>query len=187
MRLRGGVWASTQWVPEYGRTHTEVKLAALRAAHGADAGVAALTWDRADFTTVVRQQRAAEETAARAGGPLLICDTDVFATAVWEERYLGSASPNVAQAAHDAVQRADLYLLTSDDDVPFVNDGMRDGEHLRAWMSGRFRAELRSAGVAWVELTGPYRRRLTQALAACDALVEAGWRFAPPLRPAGRE
>ena len=104
---------------------------------------------------------------------------------MWEERYLGSVSPDVSAAARDAAQRADLYLLTSDDDVPFVDDGMRDGEHLRAWMSGRFRAELRSAGVACVELTGSYRQRLTDAMAACDALVAGGWWFAEPLRPAG--
>jgi HTH-type transcriptional repressor of NAD biosynthesis genes len=183
LRLRGGVWADTQWTPEYGRAHTEIKLAALRAANGACAGVEALTWDRGDFTTVVKEQRATEETAARAGSPVLVCDTDVFATAVWEERYLGSVSAEVAQAARDAAQRADLYLLTSDDGVPFVDDGMRDGEHLRTWMSGRFRAELSRAGVDWVELTGRYRKRLATAVAACDELVAGGWRFAEPLRP----
>jgi len=55
--------------------------------------------------------------------------------------------------------------------VPFTDDGMRDGEHLRAWMTGRFRAELAATGVAWIELTGPYRQRLTTAIRACDAAL----------------
>ena len=173
LRLRGGAFAGTRWVPEYGRTLTELKMAGWRQ------GVEDLVWDREDFLTVVREQNAAEDAAARAGGPLLICDTDAFATAIWEERYLGSASPQVRAAAREPA----LYLLTPDDDVPFEDDGMRDGEHLRGWMTGRFRAELAAGRVPWVELTGTYRARLRTALAACDDLLAQGWRFAPPQLP----
>ena len=60
---------------------------------------------------------------------------------------------------------------------------MRDGEHLRGWMTGRFRAELAAGRVPWVELTGTYRARLRKALAACDGLLAEGWRFAPPQLP----
>jgi len=145
-RLRGGVWGRTGWVPEYGRALTEQKLATLRSVAGPAAAVDALRWTRDDFVTVVREQNAAEEAAARAGSPLLVCDTDAFATAVWEERYLGAASPAVLAAGRRRVEGrrtagtgADLYLLTSDVGVPFTDDGMRDGEHLRSFMTGRFR------------------------------------------------
>ena len=37
--------------------------------------------------------------------------------------------------------RPDVYLLTSDD-IPFVQDGLRDGGHIRARMTARFREEL---------------------------------------------
>jgi NadR type nicotinamide-nucleotide adenylyltransferase len=130
-RLRGGVFAATRWVPEFGRTLTELKMAGGTA-------VADLVWDRADFVRVVREQNAAEDAAARAGSPLLVCDTDAFATAIWEERYLGSSSATVRAAARAPA----LDLLTSDAGVPFVDDGMRDGEHLRGWMTERFRTEL---------------------------------------------
>ncbi|GAA3242638.1 AAA family ATPase [Dactylosporangium siamense] len=172
LRLRGGAFAGTRWVPEYGRTLTELKMAG-------GVKVEDLVWDRDDFLTVVREQNAAEDAAARAGGPLLICDTDAFATAIWEERYLGSASPRVRAAAREPA----LYLLTADDGVPFEDDGMRDGEHLRGWMTGRFRAELAAGRVPWLELTGTYRNRLRTALAACDELLARGWSFAAPQLP----
>ena len=157
-RLRGGVFADTRWVPEFGRTLTELKMAA-----------GDLVWRREDFTLVVREQNAAEDAAARAGSPLLVCDTDAFATAIWEERYLGSSSPEVRAAARTPA----LYLLTSDVGVPFEDDGLRDGEHLRDWMTERFRVELATTGVPWLELTGPYRRRLTTAIEACEATLIA--------------
>ncbi|MFI7220824.1 AAA family ATPase [Micromonospora maritima] len=169
----------TAWVPEYGRELTERKLAALRRSRP-EATVVDVTWDRDDFVEVVREQQAAEDAAARLSGPLLFCDTDARATAIWEERYLGSSSAEVRAAA----RRPALYLLTDDAGVPFTDDGLRDGEHLRAWMTGRFRAELAGCGVPVVELHGGHEERLATAVAACDALLAAGWPFADPVLPA---
>ncbi|WP_432975775.1 AAA family ATPase [Dactylosporangium sp. CA-233914] len=176
LRLRGGVFAATAWVEEFGRMLTSLKLAELAPGQA----MADLEWTREDFVTVTREQNAAEDAAARSGSPILLCDTDSFATRIWEERYLGSASPQVRAAA----RKPDLYLLTGDEGVPFEDDGMRDGEHLRAWMTGRFRDELAVLGVPWVELTGSYRERLTRAIRACDDLLAAGWNLASPLLPA---
>ncbi|MFG3715131.1 AAA family ATPase [Micromonospora sp. NPDC047730] len=170
----------TGWVPEYGRELTERKLARLRERDPA-ATIFDVSWDRDDFAEVVREQQAAEDAAARSCGPLLFCDTDARATAVWEERYLGSASARVRAAA----RRPALYLLTDHVGVPFDDDGLRDGEHLRAWMTGRFRTELAGCGVPVVELTGPHPERLARAVAACDALLAAGWPLADPLVPGG--
>ncbi|MBM0237433.1 AAA family ATPase [Micromonospora sp. ATA32] len=168
----------TEWVPEYGRELTARKLE-LRRSRRPEATVFDVTWDRNDFAEVVRAQQAAEDAAARRSGPLLVCDTDARATAVWEERYLGSASPLVRAAA----RRPALYLLTDHRGVPFADDGLRDGEHLRAWMTDRFRAELAGCGVPVVELTGSHEERLARAVAACDALLAAGWSLAEPLLP----
>ncbi|GAA0438307.1 hypothetical protein Aca07nite_47220 [Actinoplanes capillaceus] len=177
-RTRGGVWAGTRWVPEFGRELTERKLAELRADRP-EATVFDVTWDRADFVTVAAEQSAAEDAAARTGSPVIFGDTDAFATTIWEERYLGSASPAVCEL----VRAPDLYLLTDCADVPFEDDGLRDGEHLRQWMTGRFRAGLAAGGTPWVELTGPYGRRLRTAIRAVDDLLTEGWRFTEPLRP----
>jgi len=163
----------TRWVPEYGRALTERKLAA----RGPGASVFDVTWDRSDFVEVARAQEAAADTAARDSGPLLICDTDARATAIWEERYLGSSSEPVRAAA----RWPDLYLLTDHDGVPFEQDGLRDGEHLRERMTGRFREALAAAPVPVVELTGPHERRFAAAVDACEAVLKAGWNLADPL------
>ncbi|MGA4730230.1 AAA family ATPase [Micromonospora taraxaci] len=165
----------TPWVPEYGRELTARKLARLRE-RVPQASVFDVTWDPDDFRTVVREQQAAEDAAARTSGPLLICDTDARATAVWEERYLGSASPEIRAAA----RRPALYLLTDHQGVPFTDDGLRDGEHLRAWMTERFRTELAGCGVPVVELSGTHAERLARAVRACDDLLAAGWSLADP-------
>jgi NadR type nicotinamide-nucleotide adenylyltransferase len=177
-RLRGGVWSRTRWVPEYGRELTERKLADLRRADPA-ATVFDVSWDRDDFVTVAAAQNAAEDAAARDGSPVLFGDTDAFATTIWEERYLGRGSVAVGSL----VRRPDLYLLTDDEGVPFVDDGLRDGEHVRRWMTGRFRDELAASGVPNLVLTGSPAQRLRAAVAATDALLARGWSFEAPLSP----
>jgi NadR type nicotinamide-nucleotide adenylyltransferase len=175
-RRGGGVWANTLWVPEYGRELTERKLAGLRRSRP-DATIFDVSWDRGDFEEVAITQNAAEDAAARAGSPLLFGDTDARATAVWEERYLGSASSRVLAAAREP----DLYLLTDHRDVPFHDDGLRDGEHLREWMTQRFREVLGASGVPVLELHGPHERRLARAVEACDVLIAKRWELADPV------
>ncbi|MFC7529554.1 AAA family ATPase [Actinoplanes sp. GCM10030250] len=177
-RLRGGVWADTRWVPEYGRELTERKLAGLRRDRQ-EATVFDVTWDRDDFVAVAAAQNAAEDQAARSGSPVLFADTDAFATTIWEERYLGSTSP----AVRDLVREPDLYLLTDDAGVPFDDDGLRDGEHIRQWMTGRFRTELVVRGVPYAVLAGPYAHRLRTAIALVDGLLAGGRDLTPPLIP----
>lgn len=175
-RLRGGVWARTRWVPEYGRDLTAQKLDRLRRSRP-DATVDQVVWDDEDFARVAATQNAREDTAARDGSPILIGDTDALATTIWQERYLGRSTA----AVREQVRPPDLYLLTDDAGVPFVDDGLRDGEQIRSWMTGRFRDELAACGVPHVELTGCYAERLRAAVRACDALLAQGWEFAPPL------
>jgi NadR type nicotinamide-nucleotide adenylyltransferase len=183
-RARGGAHASTGWVPEYGRTLTVAKLAVARAIalrdDESEPTVFDIAWEDSDFLDVVARQSADEDRAARNGGPVLVCDTDALATTVWQERYLGATTPEVAQAAAAVPQRA-LYVLTSDEGVPFEDDGLRDGEHLRAWMTGRFREVLTAQDVPWVEVTGSRDARLSQAIAAVDGLLARGWALADPL------
>ena len=183
LRGRGGVHALTGWVPEYGRELTVVKLALARAVAdpaGPVPTVFDLEWDDADFETVVRRQAADEERAARAGGPVLVCDTDALATTVWQERYRGRGTAAVRDLAAAVPPRA-LYLLTSDDGVPFDDDGLRDGEELRPWMTGRFRKVLADQDVPWTELRGDRATRLAAALEQVDLLLARGWGLADPL------
>jgi NadR type nicotinamide-nucleotide adenylyltransferase len=179
---RGGVWAATRWVPEYGRTFTEEKLAAARrTAADPSLWLDDLAWESAEFTAIAERHAALEDAAARAGSPLLVCDTDAFATALWHERYLGAPAPAV-EAVHERVPHH-LWILTSPDGVPFEQDGWRDGESIRSWMSGRFREELEKRDLPHIVVTGAHEERLAAAVEAADALLAHGWPFSAPLAP----
>ena len=102
---------------------------------------------------------------------MLFCDTDALATCVWQERYLGRSTRAVEALA---ARRYHLYLLTGSD-VPFVQDGVRDGEHLREWMTGRFAERLTERPEPHVVLTGDHGSRLERAAAAVDALLAGPW------------
>jgi NadR type nicotinamide-nucleotide adenylyltransferase len=160
----------TVCVPELGRRISLDKLAAGTF----DA------WSREEFVAVAVGQSLSEDEYARRSGPVMICDTDLLATRIWEERYLGSTS---AQVAHVAALRPvpSLYLLTDHEGVPFVQDGVRDGEDIRAWMTGRFEEELARQAAPWVKLTGDHDERIATAARTIDAVLADGWHFAPPL------
>jgi NadR type nicotinamide-nucleotide adenylyltransferase len=144
----------TLWVPEYGREHWERKLA------GRSLGDPPPSWTHQEFVDIAREQQAREDRAARTANRVLICDTNAFATGTWHERYYQARDARVD--AIGARDRAHLYLLAAPD-VPFVQDGFRDGEHIRSWMHERFEAQLAHGSVPWHVIDGPYPRRLEAA------------------------
>ena len=70
-----------------------------------------------------------------------------------------------ALTAFGLAAKADLYLLTGDE-IPFVQDGLRDGEMIRHEMHEWFVAALDRQAVPWLLLRGSPEQRLAQALAA---------------------
>jgi len=165
----------TSWVGEYGREVSYDK----QTAGTLDA------WTQEDFLRIYLGQSRREEDAAREAGPVMIADTDPFATLIWEERYRGEAS---AEGRHLVALRPPpaLYILTDHVGVAFEQDGIRDGEHLRAWMTARFEQELNAQPAPWIKVSGSRRQRLQQAVKAIDALLADGSRFADPLPQAAR-
>jgi nicotinamide riboside kinase len=163
LRARGGAWGRTRWVPEHGRDYTVEKLAREG---GPDARMDALVWTTADFVAIAREQNALEARAARGTGPVLLCDTDALATAVWHERYLGARAPEVEALAID---EPSLYLLTHDDDVAFEADAIRDGERFRAWMTETFVDRLHGTAHRLVLVRGSREKRVSAAARAIDA------------------
>ncbi len=152
----------TCWVPEYGREYSARKAA------GNDT-----VWRTEEFTAIAREQTRQEEAAARTANRVLVCDTNAFATVLWHRRYLGAHSPAVAEIARQG--RCDLYLLTGDE-IPFVQDGLRDGEHLRHAMHGWFAAALAAQPVPWRLLRGPHAQRLAEARRAVqDLFRDSAW------------
>jgi HTH-type transcriptional regulator, transcriptional repressor of NAD biosynthesis genes len=157
----------TLWVPEYGRAYTDERGGPQQA------------WRSDEFTLIAERQFELERQAIdRVPTPLLVCDTDVLATALWHERYVGTVSPTLEAMA--AAHRPVAYILTGDE-IAFVQDGTRDGEHIREGMQQRFRDELAAQPVPWVEVRGTVDERLAAACAAIEPLLAAHTRMADPL------
>lgn len=155
----------TNWVPEYGREHWEAKVAGLSVEAMVNAPPA---WTDKEFVTIATGQQRRENEAARSANRVLFCDTNAFATGTWHERYRGRRDARV-----DAIgsrDRVDLYLLTSPD-IPFVQDGVRDGEAIRDWMDHRFAEQLATLPVPTVRLSGSHEARLATATQAIDQLL----------------
>lgn len=166
-RARGGVWTATQWVPEYGREYTEL-LVARQGAVASEGEAASAEWTAEDFAAIAVQQQRLEDAAAASGSPVVFCDTDAFATQLWERRYLGDDSTAAFDALPVLPPRG-LYLLADMHGVPFEQDGIRDGEELREAMQGWFVDELKRRGEPWVLVTGDRLRRVEASIRAVDA------------------
>ncbi len=148
----------TVWVEEYGREYSEMKLAR----NDPD-------WRTEEFTLIAEEQARREDAAARQANRVLVCDTNAFATVLWHRRYVGSHSLAVEDIARRG--RCDLYLLTGDD-IPFVQDGLRDGEHIRHEMHRWFEAALAAQAVPWQVLRGSHEERLKQAVRLTESLFK---------------
>jgi nicotinamide riboside kinase len=77
-----------------------------------------------------------------------------------------------------AQRRCDLYLLTGDE-IPFVQDGLRDGEHIRHEMHTWFVQTLEEQSVPWLLVQGSVEERLFAARSAVRNLF-AGSRWELP-------
>lgn len=141
---------NTIWVAEYGREYSEVKLARNDS-----------VWRTEEFISIAEEQTRREDQAACQANRVLICDTNAFATVLWHRRYIGNHSKAVEDVARRG--RCDLYLLTGDE-IPFVQDGLRDGEHIRHEMHRWFEAALASQPVPWQVLRGSHDERMDRAV-----------------------
>lgn len=153
----------TEWVPEYGREHWEQKISDQHLKGGEIP-----SWTDDEFIHIAEEQQRRENEAAARVSRLLICDTNAFATGTWFERYAGHRHRLVdAIGARDTV---DLYLIPTPD-VPFVQDGVRDGEQIRDWMHGRFLELVQATGTPYILLAGAWEQRIQQATFAIDLLL----------------
>ena len=169
-RSRGGVWANTLWVSEFGRDYTVGKIAELGIGFDDDAEFRSANWTSHDFAVIALEQQRLENAAASAGSPVLFCDTDALATQIWERRYLGNESTAARDALPTLPPRA-LYLLTDHNDVEFAQDGIRDGEQFRPTMQQWFVDELRLAGERGSFVHGGREQRVAEATALIDAVL----------------
>jgi HTH-type transcriptional regulator, transcriptional repressor of NAD biosynthesis genes len=147
----------TAWVPEYGREYCETLE-----------DLFTHEWRTEEFIEIAREQNRREDRTAREAGPVLLCDTDSFATGVWHHRYVGRRSAEVE--ALSAGRRYAHHLLT-DVDIPFVQDGLRDGEAIRTRMHGLFVERMNEAGRPFTIVSGSVADRMEKAVAVIRDIV----------------
>jgi NadR type nicotinamide-nucleotide adenylyltransferase len=154
----------TSWVPEFGRYYCEGKIKSINGSQ----------WQSSELAFIAKQQNQTEDELVKCCNKLLICDTDSFATSVWHNRYLNSWSKEVEDLFNS--RKIDYYLVT-DTDIPFVQDGVRDSEHLRTDMHRTFIEELGKKDKEFTVLSGSREQRLKQAIAICDSIINEKMKF----------
>ena len=140
-------------------------------------------WSVEDFRRILADQRRLEADAAHRGavgehgalGPWIVCDTAALATVAWWERYLGEGSEEAL--AFSRSDLADLYLVTDPTDVEFVQDGIRDGEHVRHAMHHRFCELSAASGRSWSLVSGTPQERIAAAVSALTEFERRHPRF----------
>lgn len=152
------------WVPEFGRAWSAMRPGGLEAA-----------WRDAEFVHIAATQNRLEDIAAgKAGNGWLVCDTDALSTVLWQERYMGRSTDAVRVIA--ARQARPFARILTGDEIPFVQDGLRDGEHIRHSMQQRFREALageHAGGVPWIEVRGSLEQRLEESMAFLHRLASS--------------
>jgi len=144
----------TIYVPEYGRTYTEV--------YGMD-----LT--DADFEQIALGHRASEGALGALAKGIVFIDSECAVTKMWAELLLGHTPPLIDQYCEDA-SRYDLYVLLPPD-LEWTQDGTRvqGDQAVRDWFYGGLKEIL--AGRSQVELYGSWDEKLANAVFACNGLL----------------
>jgi NadR type nicotinamide-nucleotide adenylyltransferase len=159
------------WMPEYGREYCERKYGPAPFAQ--DETEAPLDdWKSEEFLEIALEHAKREDLLAREAKGLLIVDTDAFATSLWHERYLGFPSPDVEKVARERRSLYSLYILC-DIDIPWVQDGTRDGSKVREGMQARFVEKLDRTNRPWMIVSGTLEGRVALCVKAIDNLFTA--------------
>ena len=121
-----------------------------------------------------REEQAAAEAARQ--GKLLVCDTDLISSLVYNTHYYADEmntpqwalweqwSERHRKRLHRAPFSPRLYILCGID-WTWVPDGQRDAPQMRERFHRRFTAELEQHGCHWIGVTGSLDERLSTVLA----------------------
>jgi NadR type nicotinamide-nucleotide adenylyltransferase len=119
-------------------------------------------WHDDEFTHIAymqsqmeRQLVLSEETG------FVICDTDSVATSVFHQLYVDN--PNWTPGDFSSYRNRSLYLITSPDDVPYVQDGLRKEDSLRPLMHDVFIGTMLLHGLEYLVLEGDLQTRINTA------------------------
>jgi HTH-type transcriptional regulator, transcriptional repressor of NAD biosynthesis genes len=149
----------TVWIPEYGRWYWEGRRYIPNQE----------LWNTDEFVKIAHGQAQWEDDLARRANKLVVCDTDPLATHIWHRRYVGHFAPEVQEIADS--RHYDLYIVT-EPDFGFVQDGTREGEHIREQMHKWFIGALETSGRHYIRVWGDHDRRMKDATQHIDTLLK---------------
>jgi len=151
----------TPWVQEYCRVAAEEKI------QDKTNPEINFNFTLDDFIDMANRQNKEEYELSEKCNNILICDNDSFALTIWCERYLNNYHEEIFDIYKNAnyLNNQDkIYILTKPN-VPFIQDGYRDGEHIRDWMYDRFIAEFKKHNMTFHIIDSPnYDERLQNAI-----------------------
>jgi HTH-type transcriptional repressor of NAD biosynthesis genes len=156
---------STPWVSEMCRIVAEEKTSNINP--NINAKDINFNFILDDFINMANRQNYEENLLTQKANNILICDNDSFALTVWCERYLGkyyNEIYDIYKKANYLENEKKIYILTKPN-VPFIQDGLRDGEHIRDWMYNKFLEEFKNKNIKYYIIDSPnYDERLSQAI-----------------------
>jgi HTH-type transcriptional regulator, transcriptional repressor of NAD biosynthesis genes len=141
---------STEFVPEYGRTHYEQR-----------GGI--LTLD--DYVEIARIHREHEERAAAQANRFVFVDTNAITTMFFSHYYEGDSLPELRDLARQCATRY-AHVVICDDDIPFEQDGWRDTELWRGRMQAMVVHDLAVREIGYILVSGSLAARVEQVASA---------------------
>jgi HTH-type transcriptional repressor of NAD biosynthesis genes len=165
---------STPWVSEMCRIIAEEKTPNIDPNISADK--INFNFNLDDFINMANRQNQEEHELTQKAKKILICDNDSFALSIWCERYLGKYYMEIYDIYNNATHLENqnkIYILTKPN-VPFVQDGLRDGEHIRDWMYNRFLEELQNKKMNYYVIDSPiYQERIDKAIEIIERIMDS--------------
>lgn len=119
-----------------------------------------------DLEEIAMQHAAQIREALPQAQKLLFIDTDIHITQSYAQFLFGRTLSTSADVLVD--NQADLYLYLNAD-CPFYQDGTRLPQEQRRQLDASHRALLTSAGITFIEISGPWHERFLQCVRAVEA------------------
>lgn len=138
----------TEWMPEYGREYWEKNNVDGK-----------LTLEQ--LAEIARIHLEKEEDLISRAGNFLFVDTNAITTEMFSRFYHGSAHPELKRMAKLAEKRYDLCFVC-DIDIPYDDDGQRNGEAHRVKFQEQIIEDLNARKVPCIMLQGSLDERINQ-------------------------
>jgi HTH-type transcriptional regulator, transcriptional repressor of NAD biosynthesis genes len=125
---------------------------------------------QSDYTHIAEHHRELEDAAIVGAKRFLFVDTNAITTAYLGSVYEGTVPDRVIELARAAETRYHHVFLLADD-IPFEQDGWRDGTLWRSRSQSIIKYDLRSRGVHFTLITGDLEARVNQVRAVLEGSV----------------